>query len=442
MNKETYFYYLIRFITFPFALLPYSWIHAIGKGIGIIAFYTMREYRKRALSNLSLATDLQLKPKKVVKIAKQSFQNLAINCLEYPKLALEKNFSKVIHCVNPEIADQLYKQGKGIIFFCGHQSNWEVLFLDGNTRMRGIAIGKAIKNKHLYNWIVSIREKNGGKIIAPKNAVREGFRALKKGIFVGIVGDQGMPDSGYSFPFLGRIAWTSTAPALLAYKTGCPIIYASTTRKKGGYQIHYSDPIWPNTDEPIDTAVVSMMNQVLTLMQEHIKRHPGEWLWQHNRWKQQSLKTLYKRFRMDCICIILPQSGEKLNALLPHLHTLKKIYANDFISILTPKMDYELPPFDEILYYTDLKETLLNDYRFKLIFNFAEYEPIKKHYEKLSALEIVDLATLKKLADQHLPAHLKDDISEIFKRSLCRPNTSIWNDSILDSNTAPSQLST
>ena len=168
-----------------------------------------------------------------------------------PRFGRETDFSRVIQCENPETADELYRQGQGIIFFCGHLSNWEALFLDGTRRMRGIAIGKSIKNKRLYRWIVSIREKNGGKIIAPRNAVKEGLRVLRKGVFMGIVGDQGMPDSGYSFPFLGRRAWTTTAPALLAYKTHCPIIVATTRRVKGGYRIRYSDPIWPNLEESL-----------------------------------------------------------------------------------------------------------------------------------------------------------------------------------------------
>lgn len=429
MNKETFHYILIRIGTFPFSLMPYSWIHRIGKAIGIIAFYCMREYRKRTLSNLALATDLSFSKKELLRIAKKSFQNLAINCLEYPRLAQEKDFSKVITCENPEVADNLYRQGKGIIFFCGHQSNWEVLFLDGTTRMKGVAIGKSIKNKRLYHWIVSMREKNGGKIITPHNAVREGFRALKKGTFMGIVGDQGMPDSGYSFPFLGRRAWTSTAPALLSYKTGCPIIFAATHRENGGYRIRYSDPIWPDLSKPLEEAVVLMMDQALSLMQESIKKHPGEWLWQHNRWKQQTLKTLYKRFRQDCVCIILPSDPKKLEELLPHLPTLKAIYCVDFLSIIAPIscQKQSLIEADEIFYYSDPKETLLDDYRFKLIFNFTDYPPIKRHYERLSVFEILDLPTLKSLAAPHLPEDMKDNISEIFKRSLCRPG-SLWKD--------------
>ncbi len=425
MNKETLHYILIRTATFPFSLMPYSWIHWIGKKLGNIAFYCMRDYRKRTLSNLALATDLAFTKKELIATAKKSFQNLAINCLEYARLARETDFSKVIECENPEVANQLYLEEKGIIFFCGHQSNWEVLFLDGTTRMRGMAIGKSIKNKRLYQWIVSIREKNGGKIISPHNAVREGFRALKKGIFLGIVGDQGMPDSGYSFPFLGRRAWTSTAPALLAYKTGSPIIFASTQRLKGKYKIHYSDPIWPDLSKPLEEAVTSMMDQALSLMQESIKKYPGEWLWQHNRWKQQTLKTLYKRFRQDCICIILPQDPLHLNELIPHLPTLKMIYPSNFLSLLAPDSCRNVPlmEVDEIIYYSDLKQTLLEDYRFKLVFNFTGYKPILRHYERFSVFEILDLATLKKLADPHLPLDLKNNLSEIFKRSLCRPGS-------------------
>lgn len=423
MDKEKWLYYLIRIGTYPCRFLPYSFLQRLGKLIGSVAFHFMREYRKRALSNLALANDLSLSHKELIHYAKKSFQNLAINCLEYPKLDAEKNLSKVIRCENPEIASDICKQGKGVIFFCGHQSNWEVLFLDGTSRMQGIAIGKSIKNRRLYNWIVSIREKNGGKIIVPRNAVKEGLRALKKGQFIGIVGDQGMPDSGYSFPFLGRRAWTSPAPALLAYKTNSPIIFASTRRVKGGYVIRYHDPIWPNLNAPAETEVVRMMDKTLTLLQESIKRSPGEWLWQHNRWKQQTTHNLYKRFRQDCICVILPESG--FEELLPHLPTLKEIYPLVFLFLVVPEKyrGRELIEADETIYYQNLDQTLLHDLRFKLIFNFTDYEPIHKHYERLSAFEVINRKMIQELAKEHLKNH--HDFSDMLKRALCKPG-SIW----------------
>lgn len=378
-------YLLIRALTYPIGLLPYTWIHKLGKFFGWICFYTLTRYRKKALSNLSMATALALSQKEIFGIAKQSFQNLAINALEYAKFARETNFSRVIRCENPETADALYKKGQGIIFFCAHQANWEALFLDGNTRMKGIAIGKPVKNKLLYKWIVSIREKNGGKIIAQGNALKEGLRALKQGHFFGILGDQGMPVSGYSFPFLGRRAWTTTAPALLAYRTNSPIIFAATRRVAGGYRIHYSDPIWPDLNRSAESEVVRMMDQTLTLLQDSIRQNPGEWLWQHNRWKQQTPKKIYKQYRHDCVCAIVPPGFDPA-----HLATLRSIYEREYLVFIVPE-NYETAGADEIIRYKNIEETLRNDLRFKIVFNFTGYKPIHRHYKRLSAFEVLNI---------------------------------------------------
>jgi KDO2-lipid IV(A) lauroyltransferase len=423
MNKDKWVYYLIRIATFPFGLMPYSWLRSLGKPLGLVAYYLMKNFRKRTFSNLALATDLNLTPEQIVKISKKSFQNLITNGLEYPKLSMQKTLSSSLHCKNPEDALKIHQSGKGIIFFCGHQSNWEVLFLDATSRIPGTAIGKPIKNKYLYDWIVSIREKNGGKIIIPRNAVKEGLRALRKGEFIGIVGDQGMPDSGYSFPFLGRRAWTSPAPALLAYKTNSPIIFASTKRTKNGFETKYSDPIWPNTNEPMEVDVVRMMDKLMSLLEKLIVDSPGEWLWQHNRWKQQTTRCLYKRFRQDSICIILPE--ENFMQFAGILNTLKRIYESAFLFLFIPwkYKDVPLVEAEEVFYYKNIEETLREDYRFKLVFNFTNYTPIHKHYRSLSAFEVLNLSTIQKLALEHtLASHT---LSDIIKRALCRPG-SIW----------------
>jgi KDO2-lipid IV(A) lauroyltransferase len=292
--------------------------------------------------------------------------------------------------------------------------------------MKGIAIGKPIKNMRLYRWILKIREKYGGRIIAQSQCIKEGLRALKHGVFMGIVGDQGMPSSGYSCSFLGRTAWTSTAPALLAYRTHCPILFAETRRVPGGYRIRYSDPIWPDLTAPMEQDVPRMMDQALALLQQSIKNRPGEWLWQHNRWKQQTPQNVYKRFRYDALCLILPAGKTELQAIFPHLSTFKKIYPLDFLFLAAPEWSRGLFSLEanETLFYRSIEETLLDDYRFKIVFNFTDYLPIRRHYLALSACEVLDLADLQKLAAPHLPSQ-PYDLSDILKRSLCRPG-SLW----------------
>jgi Kdo2-lipid IVA lauroyltransferase/acyltransferase len=420
--KEKFVFYIIRIITAIFRFIPLRCIHLIGNFLGFFLFYSLKKFRKRAFSNLALAKDLAFNNKQIRKNALKAFQNLTINCLEYPKFYYLKNFERYIFCENPEKAYQLYQQKQGIIFFCAHQSNWEVLFLDGNLKMKGIAIGKPIKNKLLYNWILKIREKTGGKIIEPKNALKYGLKSLKKGLFLGIVGDQGMPESNYIYPFLGRNAKTSTAPALLAYKTSSPIIVALTKRKKGKYFINYSDPIWPDLSKPIDIEIKRMMDKSLYLIENSIKKSPSEWLWQHNRWKMQTPNNVYRKFRHDSIAIIIDKD---FNENIYPLTVFREIYPHDLIFLISPfNMNLKNKNiFSEICYFEKPQDMFLKDYRFKFIFNFTNNQKLKKHYLKFSAFNVLNIQDIYKYAKPHISSNML--FEDILKRALCRPNT-LW----------------
>jgi Kdo2-lipid IVA lauroyltransferase/acyltransferase len=360
-------FWLWKLFTFPLAYLPYTALHTLGKAIGTAIYYLYPKYRKRALCNLFLAIDLNLNRKQRAEIAKQSIQNLMITVLEYPKLAITKQIHDVAHCENPDTAISILKSGKGVIFFCGHQANWEVLFLEGTSRMPGVAIGRPIKNKFLYRWIVALREKFGGKIVTPHKALKESLKALKQCCFVGIVGDQGRPDSGFSYPIFGTPAWTSPFPAHLSIQTGCPIIVASTRREHGKYLIRYSDPLWPGEyDNP-----EQLMKQTIALLEKTIAEQPGQWLWTHNCWKQQLPGKLRPEFRHESIAVILPD-----NQSLPIMAALRDIYPSERITLFPPD---HLPSLSQGSY--------------KLIFNFTT-QPVSHP----DAFSIVNLKQLQKLA--------------------------------------------
>lgn len=410
-------YLIILVVTWPIRWLPYPAIHCLGRWLGRATFHMLKSYRKRALSNFSLATDLHLQKSDIQKLAKASFENLMITCLEYPKLASETKIERIAHCENPEIADKLMKEGKPVIFFCGHQANWEILFLEGTNRMPGVAIGRPVKNTHLYRFVLKIREKFGGKIISPQNAIKEGLRGLKKGSFLGIVGDQGRPDSGYCSPFFGRIAYTSPIPAILSHRTGNPIIVATTRRVKGRYIIHYSDPIWPNRDAPIEQEIDRMMRQSLSLLEDSIRQNPDQWLWVHNRWKLQSLDVIKRPFRHESIAIFFPQDRVSFFDLLSNLSTFRSIYPQESFTLFVPShfQDLVKPNKMEVIPYNSFSDLFVTDYRFKLIFNFSECSEIKPHFKKQASFTIVDLNELK----TRTGGLCSNNLSDILKKAIC-----------------------
>jgi Kdo2-lipid IVA lauroyltransferase/acyltransferase len=404
-KKATYYltYLALRSLLAPFSLLSYKRLHKLGDKMEGVLFSFLSNYRKRTLSNLSLAKDLALKEENLIPTAKKSLGNLLITCLEYSKLANEKNIQNVVTCVNPEKANEIMKLGKGLIFFCGHQANWELFFLEGTSRMPGVAIGQAVKNPYLYDFVLKVREQLGGKIVLPKGAVKEGIRALRQGKFLGIVGDQGMPEAGISSPFLGRNAFTSPLPALLSYKCDTPIITATMKRKEGKYFIHYSDPIFPDKTKPSEEEVPRLMKKSLNYLESSIKEEPSQWLWQHNRWKQQLLGKVKKKYRQDAIAILLPKDG--WDTVKEGIKTIKEIYPTEFLMIFTP---FPLNINIEQTLYQDYNDLKKQDYRFKLVFNLTGKKCLNKHFLSLSAIKVADLDSLSTEANKKITDPLID----------------------------------
>jgi KDO2-lipid IV(A) lauroyltransferase len=241
-------------------------------------------------------------------------------------------------------------------------------------------------------------------MLSRKNAIKEGLRGLKHGAFLGIVGDQGMPDSGFSSPFFGRTAWTSPVPAMLSYRTGSPLIVATTRRDKGRYVIHYSDPIWPHPELPMDPEVNRMMREALHYLEEGIRKAPGQWLWTHNRWKQQTPERLKRQFRHESMLIILPR---ECDAILPHLATFRELYPREFITVMAPVRHQVTLQDAEIIPYTTDDELFIRDYRFKLVFNFTSEKKLNSHFKKLAAFHV---ATLEDFPGENLSSQLKQGV--------------------------------
>ena len=203
-------------------------------------------------------------------------------------------------------------------------------------------------------------------------------------------------------------------PAILAYKTNTPIIVPITRREKNGYIIHYSTPFWPDLKKPRATEVKRLMQLILKYLEDQIQQRPQEWLWLHNRWKQQTPHKIIKKYRMESLLIILPLEKKLWDEIIPHLPTLLTIYAKSFVTLLVPQnQNLRLQALAaEIIPYTDYRQTLLQDYRFKLVFNFSSYAMINKYYKKLSAFRV--------LTTKHFD---RKNLAASFLKIICRPGT-------------------
>lgn len=373
----------IKTLSWLVGYLPTSVLQVLGKYLGLFLYHIVPSYRKKTLSNLALCPLIDITSvEQLQKKAQAVFCELGMVVFDYFKMSKVKDPSSLAYAIGREPILKLFQSGQPIIFFNGHQSNWEIGFLEGCRFFKGFAIAKPQKNPFLYEWIVKTRERFGGKIVASHNASLKAFKALKRGECVGLVGDQADLKHGSEVNFLGRKAWSSPLAASLAYKTGAPIVLVTTARKGHQYEIRYHPPLWANHQMSEGSEIERLNQELTTLFEKTILEHPEQWLWIHQRWKPKTAAPIRHCYRYDAILIIVDElKGPSYNLALE----LQEIYKPAFISII---------PAGFIIEGTKA-------YCYKLGINLSSDPHALAPYTKKSLLKTIHIPAQKD-QDQHL----------------------------------------
>jgi KDO2-lipid IV(A) lauroyltransferase len=181
------------------------------------------------------------------------------------------------------------KAGKGCFILTAHFGNWEILNAAVTVMLKGRAaiVARPLDFPPLEKIFSNIRSRFGAEIIPKRRAMRRILKCIKDGLAVGILLDQNVDwYEGVFVPFLGIPACSNKALALLALKTGAPVIPAFAVRMPDGrYRIviERALEIIRTGDETFD---VEENTRLFTeTIERYVKVHPDQWFWFHRRWK-------------------------------------------------------------------------------------------------------------------------------------------------------------
>jgi KDO2-lipid IV(A) lauroyltransferase len=123
-------------------------------------------------------------------------------------------------------------------------------------------------------------------VIHTQIATKEIVRSLQKKRFVAIVADQYAGAEGIDVDFFGRPASTPRGPAVLALKFGCPLMTGVLERRSGGrFLARIDGPIEHQPSGDMETDIRNITQEIVSRLEAHIRRTPGQWLWTHRRWR-------------------------------------------------------------------------------------------------------------------------------------------------------------
>jgi KDO2-lipid IV(A) lauroyltransferase len=285
-------YLLLRGFSLIINLLPEGFALWVGGQLGKGMYYLDLEHRKVAIQNLHIAFGQEKSESEIQGIAKRTFQNLGMMAVEFfriPKMDAEM-FKERVKIEGLEEALKLLEKKKGALLLIGHFGNWELMGLMskviGNPIM---VIAKPMKqNKWVDRFITKIRNASGLEVIPNVKASRKVMKALSQNRLVGILIDQRAKRSeGVWVDFFGKKAPSTPALAVLAMRTGAPILPVFMIRN--GFQKHrllIKEPLQlvdtGDVNEDVETNT-QLINHTLESM---IRQYPDQWFWVHRRWER------------------------------------------------------------------------------------------------------------------------------------------------------------
>ena len=275
-------------------LIPRTWALGVGRAAGRIAWMIDSRHRAVAVANLAAAYGDSLPEAERRRLVGRVFSHFGMvgaDCLLMAGM-VPGDVERLVEYEGVEHIRKAFLKGKGVFVFSGHFGNWEmVALMQGWLGYPMAMVTRPLDNPRLERMMLAGRGASGNEVIHKRNAVKEILKAIRNGWCVAIVIDQDTRGTESVFvDFFGRKAATTPALALLALKTGAPIVPVfGVPLPDGRYRISYLPEV--PVKELAGTlargeAVAAITAACTKIIEQQVRAHPECWLWMHRRWKR------------------------------------------------------------------------------------------------------------------------------------------------------------
>src|SRR5437868_6922612 len=280
------------------ALLPLRGAFALGNALGLFAWLTLGKYRRLAFRNIDIAFGDEKSSREKRRLVRRHFQRLGANLLSILKLAampLEK-VRATVQIENAEAAHRELRSNRPVVLILSHIGNWELLALALPTvigHVRNSTVYQPLKNRYIDKHVGTLRGRAGVEVFDRNQGFQKAIKMLRGGGAIGILSDQHAGDQGLWVPLFGKLASTTSLPALLAKRTGAAVLgTAIYAEGPGRWRMSFTDRI----DSPGDSieAITAKANQ---LIESQTRAAPEDGFWLHNRWKTPRPNFLLARYK-------------------------------------------------------------------------------------------------------------------------------------------------
>jgi KDO2-lipid IV(A) lauroyltransferase len=274
------------------ALLPLSVLYVLSDGLYFILKYLV-QYRKAVImKNLAIAFPEKTKAEheKIRSGFYRNFADILIEAIKSLSISRSK-MKKRFRLRNPEVFEDLYANGKGVMMVMGHYANfeWTAMNIPLWVPHPCFAVYHPLKNQHFNKTIVQIREQFGLQLFEMKNTYPFMLNNPEERPLYVFMADQS-PHRGkikYYAPFFGVDTPVHLGVENLAKKCDLAVVFVSTHRMgRGDYELE-ARLLFEDAQQ---TEEYEITHKHMKVLEDIIREQPEDWLWSHKRWKHAMLE--------------------------------------------------------------------------------------------------------------------------------------------------------
>jgi len=285
-------------ILFCCRCVPLSIRKLFFKSLLMLFYHAAAKHRLIALHNLRCAFP-EKEMEELITIAKGVYRNVAITAAEFfsmPSITRE-NLHEWVEMEGLEHFEAGIAQGKGLLTIIAHFGNWELMPVTVPLFLKfpkpSYIVYRPLDSPVLDNMVEHVRTINGNEMIPKGGSGKRIMELLKENHAIAILSDQNVAaQEGVFVDFFGRPACTGVGLAVLALRSGAPVLPMFMARQKSGkYKFILKPLVEISRTGDYEKDLLENTQRFTKVVEDVVREYPDQWFWIHQRWKTKKWQT-------------------------------------------------------------------------------------------------------------------------------------------------------
>ncbi len=272
-----------------FASLTSRQLRIVGQILGGLLYLALPYYRFIARRNLRFVHP-HWPVARVHRFTRKVFREFGITLIEAlhticsrPEQCLQRLDIEGAHHIT-----EANQKGRGVIIISAHLGSWETaLQLYPLCFERPLlCVHKVIGWERVDRLMIRSRTRFGNMLIPKKRAFGKMLKHLRQSGSVALMMDLSRQKQSVPVQFMGHRTSASLGAAMLAMRSGSPVIFVSCIRAPDGrLKMQVDPPITLQRTSDMRADLQQGTQLMTAVIERAVGRHPEQWFWMQKRWE-------------------------------------------------------------------------------------------------------------------------------------------------------------